>query len=41
MSVELSNKRSDLAVLAKELDIPTALLYRWRKEYLAKPDSSF
>jgi transposase len=41
MSVELSNKRSDLAVLAKELDISPALLYRWRKEYLAKPDSSF
>lgn len=41
MSVELSNKRSDLAVLAKELDIPPALLYRWRREYLAKPDSSF
>lgn len=41
MSVELSNKRSDLAVLAKELDIPPALLYRWRKEYQTKPDSSF
>lgn len=41
MSVELSNKRSDLVVLAKELDISPALLYRWRKEYLAQPDSSF
>lgn len=41
MSVELSNTRSDLTVLAKELDIPSALLYRWRREYLAKPDSSF
>jgi transposase len=41
MSVELSNKRSDLAVLAKELDIRPALLYRWRREYLTKPDSSF
>ncbi len=41
MSVELSNTRSDLAVLAKELDIPPSLLYRWRREYLAKPDSCF
>jgi transposase len=41
MSVELSNKRSDLGTLAKELDISPALLYRWRKEYLAQPDSSF
>jgi transposase len=41
MSVELSNTRSDLAVLAKELDIPLALLYRWRKEHLVKPESSF
>ncbi len=41
MSVELSNKRSDLAVLAKELGISTAILYRWRKEFSEKQDSSF
>ena len=28
MSVELSNKRTDLGALAKELDIPAAMLYR-------------
>lgn len=38
MSVELSNKRSDWGVLAKELDIRSALLYRWRREYLTNPD---
>ncbi|HVI48143.1 MAG TPA: transposase [Chitinophaga sp.] len=41
MSVELSNKRSDLAVLAKELDIPPSLLYRWRREFSVKQESSF
>ncbi|MBC8988465.1 transposase, partial [Pedobacter sp. N36a] len=33
MSVELSNTRTDLSALAKELDISSALLYRWRKEF--------
>jgi transposase len=41
MSVELSNTRSDLTALAKELDIKPSLLYRWRKEYSSKPDTSF
>jgi len=33
MSVELSNTRSDLSSLARELDITPTLLYRWRKEH--------
>lgn len=41
MSVELSNTRNDLIALAQELDIKPSLLYRWRKEYLGKPASSF
>ena len=41
MSVELSNTRNDLTALAKELDIPPSLLYRWRKEYSIKQTSSF
>jgi transposase len=41
MSVELSNTRSDLVVLAKELDITPQILYRWRKEFSAKQGSSF
>jgi transposase len=41
MSVELSNTRSDLTALAKELDIKPSLLYRWRKEYSSKPSTSF
>jgi transposase len=41
MSVELSKTRSDLSALAKELDITPTLLYRWRKEYSSKQDSSF
>jgi len=41
LSVELSNTRNDLTALAKELDIPPSLLYRWRKEYLSKQNSSF
>ncbi|TDS05552.1 transposase [Sphingobacterium paludis] len=41
MSVELSNTRSDLSALARELDISPALLYRWRKEYSKKQWSSF
>ena len=41
LSVELSNTRNDLTALAKELDIPPSLLYRWRKEYSSKQNSSF
>lgn len=41
MSVELSNTRSDLSALARELDITPALLYRWRKEHAVKQGSSF
>lgn len=41
MSVELSNTRSDLTALAKELDIKPSLLYRWRKEYSSKPGTTF
>ncbi len=41
MSVELSNTRSDLPALAKELDITPQILYRWRKEFTAKQGSSF
>ncbi|QNK64783.1 transposase [Pedobacter sp. PAMC26386] len=41
MSVELSNTRTDLIALAKELDINVTLLYRWRKEFSSKQGSSF
>lgn len=41
MSVELSKTRSDLTVLAKELDIKPSLLYRWRKEFSVKQCTSF
>ena len=41
MSVELSNKRTDLGALAKELDIPAAMLYRWRREFSTKQNVSF
>jgi transposase len=41
MAVELSQKRSDLGVLAKELGIRVELLYRWRREYCDKKESSF
>lgn len=41
MSVELSNTRNDLSALAKELDIPASLLYRWRREYAGKQSHSF
>ena len=41
MSVELSNTRTDLTALAKELDIKPSLLYRWRKEYSTKQNGSF
>ena len=41
MSVELSNSRTDLTALAKELDIQVSLLYRWRKEFSDKQSTSF
>ena len=41
MSVEFSNTRKDLSALAKELDIPPSLLYRWRREYVGKQSNSF
>lgn len=41
MLVELSNKRTDLAELANELDVKPSLLYRWRKEFSEKQTSSF
>jgi len=41
MSVELSNTRKDLTVLARELAIKPSLLYRWRKEFSSKHETSF
>lgn len=46
MSVELNgpprgNSRPDLSALAKELDIPPAMLYRWRREFSAKQNGCF
>ena len=32
-AVELSNDRSNLSELARELGIKVSLLYKWRKEY--------
>jgi transposase len=41
MAVELSHKREDLGVLAKELGIRPELLYRWRRELSIKKQTSF
>lgn len=41
MAVELSQKRTDLVALAKELEIRPELLYRWRREFLDKKEISF
>ena len=41
MAVELSKSRSDLSMLAKELEIRPALLCRWRKELETKAETSF
>ncbi len=41
MAVEQSKGRSDLSVLAKELEIRPALLYLWRKELKTKAETSF
>lgn len=34
MAVELSKSRTNMVLLAKELDIRAELLYRWRREFL-------
>lgn len=41
MAVELSKGGSDTGVLASELEIRPALLYRWRKELETKAGTSF
>ena len=46
MSFEMSgpprgNSCTDLGALAKELDIPPAMLYRWRRELSANQNGSF
>ena len=41
MAVELSKGRLDLSVLAGELGIRPALLYRWRRELETKSETSF
>ncbi|WP_316820294.1 transposase [Pedobacter gandavensis] len=41
ISFELSNTRTNLSALAKELDVSPALLYRWRKEFSSKQGSGF
>ena len=39
--VELSNDRSNLSELARELGIKVSLLYKWRKEYQQFGTGSF
>ncbi len=39
ISIKLSNTRTHLDVLAKELNITPTLLYCWRQEYLSKNGS--
>ncbi|PRY09892.1 transposase-like protein, partial [Pontibacter ummariensis] len=41
MTVELSKSRESIQELAKELGIRAELIYRWRPEYLEKPEGSF
>ena len=41
MSVELSNSRTDVGALAKELGVPVAMLYRCSRELSAKQNGSF
>lgn len=41
MAVELSKSRTNMVLLAKELDIRPELLYRWRREFLDTPATSF
>ena len=40
-AVELSNDRSNLSELARELGIKVSLLYKWRKEYQQFGTGSF
>lgn len=40
-AVELSNERSNISDLAKELDIRAELLYRWRREFSERSEASF
>ncbi|MFV0139617.1 transposase [Empedobacter falsenii] len=40
-AVELSNNRSNLSELARELGIKVSLLYKWRKEYQEYDKGSF
>lgn len=41
MAVELSKSRDNIQELAQELGIRPELIYRWRAEYLQKPEGSF
>lgn len=41
MAVELSKSRTNMVLLAKELDVRPELLYRWRREFLDSPQTSF
>ena len=41
MAVELSKSRSNMVLLAKELDVRPELLYRWRRELIDDPQTSF
>ncbi len=41
MAVELSNSRDNINELAQELGIRPELIYRWRSEFLDKPEGSF
>jgi transposase len=41
MAVELSKTKSNMALLAKELDVRPELLYRWRREFIEEPQTSF
>lgn len=40
-AVELSNNRSNLSELARELGIKVSLLYKWRKDYQEYGTESF
>ena len=40
-AVELSNERSNISKLARELGIKVTLLYKWRKEYNEFGEGSF
>jgi transposase len=40
-AVELSNERSNITELSRELGIPVSMLYKWRKEYNQFGQGSF